>query len=359
MVNILGNSFSLPSWLVIVGFYLAWVAMLLFVKKVGFLIFRRFASRTKTNLDDIFFESANLPIYLLILGSGGFAVVKFLPEPAAEAFFKGFLPLFKAVAILAAILFINKFFIGLMKEYASRVEILRDTAGIVHGIIRAVVFGLGALILLDSFGVSITPIIASLGISSLAIALALQPTLENLFAGIQLVMDKPIQVGHFIKLESGEEGYVERIGWRTTWIRLPPNNVIILQNKNLGNSKILNYYYPDQETAVPIDLGVHYESDLEKVEKVTLEVARQVLREIPVGVADFEPGLLYHTLGDFSIHFTVVLRVREVTKSGLLRHEFLKRIHKRYAKEGIVIPYPVQAVNYTQEKMDPALAKKD
>lgn len=359
MTNILGSGISLPSGIVIAGVYLAWIFAFLFLKRMGFLAFHRFAARTKTHLDDIFVESVNLPFLLLILGGGGFAVAKFLPGPIAAEFMKGFLPLFKAVAIVASILFVNKFFLGLLKEYASRMEILRDTAGIVQGIIRAVVFGLGALVLLDSFGVSITPIIASLGISSLAIALALQPTLENLFAGIQLVMDKPIQVGHFIKLESGEEGYVERIGWRTTWIRVPQNNVIILQNKNLGNSKILNYYYPDQETTVPIDLGVHYESDLEKVEKVTLEVARQFLREVPEGVADFEPALRYHTFGDFSINFTVVLRVREVTKSGLLRHEFLKRIHKRYAKEGIVIPYPVQAVNYTQEKPDPDLAKRD
>jgi small-conductance mechanosensitive channel len=216
--------------------------------------------------------------------------------------------------------------------------------------VRIVVLGLGLLILLDSFGVSITPIIASLGVGSLAVALALQPTLENFFAGVQLVIDKPIQVGQFIKLDSGEEGYVHKIGWRSTWVRMLPNNVVVMPNKVLINSKILNYYYPQQDLAVLVQVGVHYDSDLEHVERVTIEVGEEVMKTVQGGVPEFKPFIRYHTFADFSINFTVILRAKEFVDNYLVKHEFIKRLHKRYAKEGIVIPFPIRAINYGQEK---------
>jgi small-conductance mechanosensitive channel len=230
------------------------------------------------------------------------------------------------------------------------VEILKSSGGIARGFVRMVVIGLGLLIFLDSFGVSITPVLASLGIGSLAVALALQPTLENLFSGIQIVIDRPIQLGQFIKLESGEEGYVHRIGWRSTWVKMLPNNIVVIPNKALVNSKIINYHYPDKELAVLVEVGVHYGSDLERVERVTTDVARETLRQTLGGVADFVPFIRYHAFDDFSINFTVILRAKEFMDSYLVKHEFIKRLHRRYAREGIVIPYPIHAINHEQEK---------
>jgi len=212
---------------------------------------------------------------------------------------------------------------------------------------------IGLLIILDSFGISITPILASLGIGSLAVALALQPTLENLFSGAQLIVDKPVELGQFIRLESGEEGYVEKIGWRSTWVRMLPNNMIIIPNKTIVNSKLLNYHYPSKETAVLVETGVHYNSDLTAVEKITVEVAKEIMKTIPGGVPEFEPFIRFHTLGDYSINFTVVLRAKEFTDSYLIKHEFIKCLHQRYKKEGIVIPYPIHAINTDQEQKRP------
>ena len=149
---------------------------------------------------------------------------------------------------------------------------MKNTSAIAGGALRAVLATLTVLIILSNMGVSITPIIASLGITSLAVALALQPTLENFFSGIQLVMDKPIRIGDYIELDSGEQGFVEKIGWRSTWIRMLPNNIVIMPNSKLSNSKLINYYYPERELSVPVEVGVHYSSDLELVEKVCIEL---------------------------------------------------------------------------------------
>jgi len=205
------------------------------------------------------------------------------------------------------------------------------------------------LVLLGTLGISITPIIASLGITSLAVALALQPTLENFFSGVQLVIDKPIRVGDFIELESKEQGFVEKIGWRSTWVKMLPNNMIIIPNSQLSKSRIINYFYPEKELSVPVDVSVHYSSDLEFVEQVTLEVARQVLIDHEWGVDDYNTFVVYHTFDNSSINFTVMLRAKEYFNRFWVKSAFIKALHKRYNQEGIVIPFPITAINTAQE----------
>jgi len=349
-INVFGIAIS--SWIVIPVVFLVWVTILLFVKGSFFKIIKRVAKKTRTNLDDIFIQSLDFPLTLLILASGGAVVERMIPLATNNELTTYFLIGFKAVSVVACVLFFDKFLNAIIHSYSGRVEILKTSGGVARGFVRIIVIGLGLLILLDSFGISITPVLASLGIGSLAVALALQPTLENFFSGIQLIMDKPIKIGHFIKLESGEEGYVHKIGWRSTWVRMLPNNVVVIPNKVIVNSKVINYYYPQQELAVLVQVGVHYDSDLEHVERVTIEVAKETLKNVPGGVGEFDPFIRYHTFDDFSINFTVILRAKEFVDNYLIKHEFIKNLHKRYAKEGINIPYPIRAINYAQEKVN-------
>ena len=113
---------------------------------------------------------------------------------------------------------------------------------------------------------------------------------------------------------------------------------------------MLNYCYPASELALSVPLGVHFQSDLEQVERVTIEVAVETLRQAEGGVVDFKPTVRFERFGDFSVIFQVGLRVKSAQSRPLVTHEFLKRIHKRYDKEGIVMPYPVHALNTVQEK---------
>jgi small-conductance mechanosensitive channel len=328
--------------------YFLWVSVFLLLKKVFFVRIREFARKTATKFDDIFLDSLDLPLILLILASGVF-VLDNVFQFGEESELLTFVDIaFKATAIIAVIIFFDRLFKGLIDNYSKKIPVLRDSRGVMHVIVRAIVIGLGLLILLDNFGVSITPILASLGIGSLAVALALQPTLENFFSGIQIVIDKPISLGQFIRLDSGEEGYVEKIGWRSTWVRMLPNNVVVIPNKVLVSSKVLNYYYPETEMAVLVQVGVHYDSDLEHVERVTIEEAEDVMKTVKGGVPEFKPFIRYHTFNDFSIDFTVILRAKEFVDGYLVKHEFVKRLHKRFNKEGIVIPYPIRTLDWNE-----------
>ncbi len=343
---------TIPAFIYGPVIYFLWISLLLFIKKTIFLRIERVAKKTSSNIDDILLEALNFPLVLIIFVSGAFVVEKISPILSDSDLSKFIIMALKATTVIAVIIFLDKLFNNLIRVYSRQVDILKTSGGLARGFVRIIVIALGLLILLDSFGVSITPLLASLGIGSLAVALALQPTLENFFSGIHIIMDKPVQVGQFVKLDSGEEGYVERVGWRSTWVRMLPNNVVVIPNKILVNSKVLNYYYPQQELAVLVQVGVHYESDLKHVEKVTCEVGKEVMKEVSGGVPEFDPFIRYHTFSDFSINFTVILRAREFVDNYLIKHEFIKRLHERYAKEGINIPYPIRAINYSQEKAE-------
>jgi small-conductance mechanosensitive channel len=234
---------------------------------------------------------------------------------------------------------------GFVSIYVQREDVPLPSTSIFRNLTKLLVFLIGIMVILQVLGISITPILTALGVGGLAAALALQPTLANLFSGLQIIAAKQLHPGDYVKLDSGEEGYVTDITWRNTTIRALPNNMIIVPNSKLASTIFTNYYQPQQETGVLIQVGVSYASDLKKVEKVTIEVGKEVMKEVEGGVPEFEPLIRYHTFDDSSINFMVVLRTKEYVGKYLITHEFIKRLHERYDKEGIVIPFPITTIH--------------
>ncbi|KUK13147.1 MAG: hypothetical protein PWQ16_1112 [bacterium] len=259
-----------------------------------------------------------------------------------------FLTLIKNVllvlGIISATFVIARIVEGFINIYQERAKPVLPGITLFSTIAKILIFTLGVLIILQSLGIAISPIIAGLGIGGLAVALALQDTLSNFFAGLHIILTKQIRPGDYVKLDGGDEGYVVDITWRNTTIRELPNNLIIIPNSKLAQARVKNYYLPSKDMAVLVQVGVSYDSDLDKVERVTIDVAKEVMREVPGGVPDFEPFIRYHTFADFSINFTVILRAKEFVDQYLIKHEFVKRLHRRYREEGIVIPFPIRTV---------------
>jgi small-conductance mechanosensitive channel len=142
---------------------------------------------------------------------------------------------------------------------------------------------------------------------------------------------------------------VTDVTWRNTTIRELADNMIIVPNSQLAASRVRNYCQPDTELAVLVEVAVDYSCPLEKVERITIEVAREVMEEVPGGVPSFEPLVRYHKLGESSVDFTVTLRAKEFTDQDLIKHEFIKRLHERYEREGIDVPPPARRV-YTKDE---------
>ncbi|MBF0217196.1 MAG: mechanosensitive ion channel [Candidatus Omnitrophica bacterium] len=338
--------------------YFVFVGFFLIVKKSLYKYVEKIAAKTETKIDDIVLEAAEGPLLLLIFAGGIFILQKSFGLGSNTGLEKLVDISFKASAILAIIVFFDKALSGILDNMSSKLPLFANSSNVVRVVVRTLVIGLGVLVLIDSLGISIAPILASLGIGSLAVALAVQPTLENFFSGVQIIIDKPIGQGHFIKLDSGEEGYVQKIGWRSTWIKLPPNNMLVIPNKVLVNARVMNYQYPDPEMALLVDVGVDYNSDLAYVEKVTLEVAKMIMETIPGGVKNFDPVIRYTSFGDSSIIFSVILRAKAFSETGMLKHEFIKALHKRYREAGIVFPYPVRTLEWNPLSAPIKIAKQ-
>jgi small-conductance mechanosensitive channel len=215
-------------------------------------------------------------------------------------------------------------------------------ASLFSNIAKSTVLVLGTLILLQTLGVEITPIITTLGISGLAVGLALKDTLENLFSGFYLLISKQIKTGDYIKLDPTHEGYITDITWRNTTMKELSNNIIIIPNSKLASAIFTNYHLPAKEVTLTVNVGVDYESDLEHVEQVTVEVAQEVVQEVAPELIENVPFVRFQNFGDFSIDFKVYIRVNEFFDQRLARHIFIKKLHRRFQKEGIKIPFPVR-----------------
>jgi len=303
---------------------------------------RRAVQNTSTEIDDRIYGLLHRYLFPLLVVGTLLALIDFLPLPAKILQLTNHLLIL--LALLLAVFLLTQGALLFLRSLAKRYEAMRNINGPIEIVTKIIFVAVGGMIILDNLGISLTPLITTLGIGSLAIAIALQDTLGNFFAGLYIKADRPFKVGHYVRLESGEEGYVDRLGWRSTRIRMLPNNMVVVPNTKIVQSNITNYHLPEKELAVLVQIGVNCDSDLGKVERVTREVAKAVLETVPGGVPGFEPFIRYHTFNPSSIDFTVILRAQEFVDNFLIKHEFIKRLQARYQEEGITIPLPIHAV---------------
>jgi small-conductance mechanosensitive channel len=248
------------------------------------------------------------------------------------------------VLISLLILSITSFFSNLLPEllqvYISKANLKFPRTGIVFVIIKLVVLILGVITLLSYFGIQVAHFITTLGIAGLAVSLALQGTLSNVFSGLNLIASRQIEVGDFVKLENGEEGYVEDITWMNTVIRRRDNNLVVVPNSRLVNSIVINYIKPTPSMNITVSVVISHSSDLEKAERLALEVAREVQKTVEGADPTFEPSVRYNALTELGASLNTTLRVINPDSQFLVRHEFIKRIKKAYEREGIAFIQP-------------------
>lgn len=304
---------------------------------------RRWAEKTTWQGDDVIIESLDgLPKWICALVGLHIALFD-LPFPGGVV---GWAQKATLIAgVLVATVFASRLAVGFVGIYTKGVEGVVPSTSIFRSLAKVLAFVLGGLIALQSAGISIAPILTALGVGGLATALALQPTLANLFSGIQILASRTINPGDFVRLDSGEEGHVLDINWRTTTIRSPSNSLVMIPNAKLANAVVTNHHYPDREIGVTITVQVAYGSDLAKVESVVREVGVAVQTELSGAVSSHVPEARFALFTDCGISVNIGLRAVEPTEQALLRHEFIKRMEERFRREGIEIPYPNRVVH--------------
>lgn len=185
--------------------------------------------------------------------------------------------------------------------------------------------------------------------STLGLSLALREPISNLFAGVVLTVSQRLNPGDFVRLPSGEEGRVMDIEWDVTSIRQASDSQIIVPNSFLTKAEIINFDRPSSEYELKIQVGVSYDSDLEKVERVTIQVADQVLREVGDGSLIAPSYIRYKSFDESDIKLAVYLRCQNFAERNKVRHEFIKQLHSRYQVEGIVMPFPALELHSPSE----------
>ncbi len=333
----------LPLAFLIGGF----VAGLIF-EKIILTKLKKMAEKTKWEGDEILIAALRGKTIFWFVIAGIYGAI--LNMPLSPNIFNSVKKILLIIVVASMTLVLAKIAVGFVDSYTRRVKGVSPLTSIFTNLTNIVVFVVGMLIILQTLGIAITPMLTALGVGGLAVALALQDTLSNLFSGLHIIASRQVRPGDYVELDSGQRGYVTDIAWRNTTIRALPNNMIIVPNSKMASAIITNYCQPEKEMSVLIQVGVSYDSDLEQVERITNEVAKEVMRDIEGGISEFEPFIRYHTFDDSSINFTVILRTREFVNQYIIKHEFIKRLHERYKKEGIEIPFPIRTVYMQEEK---------
>jgi len=312
------------------------------IERVALKAVRKLALRTRWSGDQVIIDAFRGIVLFWGIAAAAYWTVHFLPLHGQQEQ-TGDHIVFSAFVLSVAVL-LGRIAVGLIRINGGTGSAVRSTS-IIANVARIAIYIIGLLVVLQTLGISITPILTALGVGGLAVALALQDTLSNLFAGIQVIASRQVRTGDYVKLESGEEGYVTDITWRNTTIRMLSNNIVVVPNSKIASTILTNYYLPEREMSVLVEVGVSYESDLERVEEVTVQTAKEVIAKTETGLKNFEPFIRYHTFSDSSIGFSVILRASEFTNQYLIKHEFVKALHKAYREHAIEIPFPIRTIH--------------
>jgi small-conductance mechanosensitive channel len=259
--------------------------------------------------------------------------------PAIISFLKqGLLVVFLASATLV----VAQVSVEILRVYTTGEDGISPLTTLFEFLAKVVIFSCGFLIILGSIGISITPLLTAFGIGGVSLGLALQGTLANLMSGITIITSKKVRVGDYIQLKTGESGYVRDVELKYTVIEEITKNLLVLPNTQILSSSFRNYSLPDRALLIPVEIGISYDSDLETVEKITLEVAREVSSPPQADRVSYQPFIRYAKFDYYSVSLTVYLAVieEEFFDHLTIQHKFIKRLHRRYREAGITIPVP-------------------
>ncbi len=329
----------LIALLIILGSFLLIRVQFFFIKRY----LSRFTVWTETSLDDELLAVLQrfMPVVVILAGFYFGLITLSLFRPYTAILNDLFAVLIVLISAYLSVRILHVVLHWYFEEFRARTTAELDEyfIPIFRVAITLFIYLIALILVLGILNQEISPFLATLGIGGIAVALALQEPLSNFFAGFYLNIDRPVKVGELIRLESGDEGYIEEIGWRSTRIRSPSNTIIVVPNSKLGQSIVTNYDRPTPLMGFGIPLGVSYDSDLERVERITVEVASQVISRVPGAVRNFQPLVRYSEFGATSIRFSVIMQSETATGRFLLIHEFIKALKKRYDEEGIRIAY--------------------
>ena len=317
---------------------LAWLADFLINRVLTALV-----RKSKFRLDDQILEIVHRPVWISVVLVGAIAAVQWIsPRPPFTFILTALL---QSLLVVIWAFAINRVILSIMEDLMSHWRQVgregSEIIGLVGNVTRILVLAGGIFLLLSMWKINITPLLASAGIAGVAVALAAKETLSNFFGGVTVLLDQPYKVGDYIVLDSGERGEVVNIGLRSTRILTRDDVQISIPNAIITNTKVINESAPEPRFRVRIKVGVAYGSDVDQVEEILLNVARNN----PHLSTQPEPRVRFRDFGDSSLDFELLCWAHQPQDKGIIIHELNTEIYKTFAQAGIVIPFPQRDVH--------------
>ena len=341
--------------------FLASLLLAAIFHKLLFPLILRLSQRTPTDLDSRALRATRLPLTLGITVLGAYLALDLPLELGIRAHdaldtVAGVLGVLLGIVAVSAV--VSQIFDWYIESpsFKAMPRVSFRLMPLLRRLSTAVIYGLGGLLVLDLLTVNINPLVASLGLGGLAVALAIQPTLANLFAGTYVMTEGVISPGDYIELEGGTAGYVVEVGWRSTRIRTWGNNLVVVPNGKFAETIITNYNEPLAAVNVYLTCGVSYDSDLDEVERVALDVMREELETNPNAVTDYGAWFAFDSFGDSNVNFWLFVQARDRLGSFYLQSGLIKRLHRRFKDLDIVINYPMRTLRFPNGLGPDALA---
>jgi len=332
-----------PSLVFVITLALGWLVRHLCLRALA-----AFARRTKSRAAQILVEVLRpaATFWVLILALHLAIQSSALPRVVTEVWGPHIL---SALWIASFTFMLMRAASNLVRHYGGQIPGAMPVTTLTETLAQLAVLVLGILLLFSAENMQIAPILTALGVGGLAVALALQDTLANLFAGFYIAVAGQVRLGDYIKLNTSEEGYVADITWRSTTLRTLNKNLIMVPNAKLAQAIITNYHLPVKQMSVSLPVNVDLDSDPDRVRQVLLEVAIAAAREIPGMLSETEPSVtLDPAPGEWALTFNVGFDVTEFSDQFAVRPELRKRILRRLREEGIKVPFPTRTVHIVQ-----------
>ena len=337
LINNIMN-YGMPLVTIFLGIIFGWI-----FKRFVHQRLKKITQKTDWRGDDVFFDAIESHIVLwffLVSLNIASSSIPFLNDE-----YLGYLSkIIVAAIILSVTLAASKIGVGVLNYWAEKQGTELPSTTIFVNLARIIIISVGILIILQSIGISITPLLTAMGVGGLAISLALKDTLSDFFAGLHILLSQKVKPGDFIELDSGYMGYVQNITWRHTTLMERTNNEVTVPNAKISAAIVKNYDKGDPSFSIRAAIGVSYKSDLDHVLNVTREVAATVVADISGAKKDNPAVVRYFQFGESSVDLKVYFRGKKYGDQHLIIDEFIRRIHKRFQIENIEIPFPIRTL---------------
>jgi small-conductance mechanosensitive channel len=316
----------------------------LLARRILFGLIRRWAKRTESQLDVLLIDTLSRPMLLWIAILGLHVATQNSEIPAR---YLNYIPkTLQVLWVLSFTMALSHFAGNMVRFYGSTVRGAKSVTSLSQKLVQLSITLIGIVWLLKMvFDISLEPVLTTLGVGGLAVALGLQDTLSNLFAGFYVSVSGLVRIDDYIRLNSGEEGYVTDITWRCTTMRTRLNNLVVIPNNKLGQAIYTNYFLPDGRMVTSVLCGVGPDSDINRVENLLLEEAVKGASEIPSVLTEPPPAIRFNPgPWDNSLIFQIIFSVTQFADLPAARSEIRKRVYTRLKQEGIAVSFPVNSV---------------